>query len=305
MFFKNYTQIQLRRLIVATNWAIGAMSDILIGTVLERHRDVVLITGGCSGLGRAIVHEMKFHKMPKVIVFDLHVPSENEKIPGVHYYACDVSDVERIQELAQIIKAEIGVVTVVINNAGIASGKSMLELSFREIEKIIAVNLTSSFYINKTFLPNMILLKRGYIVTVASVLGYMTPARLTAYGASKSGLIAMHESMTYELGPPLGGTSGIKTLLICPGQLRTPLFNGVSTPCSIFAPELEPSFVAGKIFRALECGRRGEIQLPLYGNFLPLFRSLPWPVTQAVRMISGMDEAMSTHKPPMGPLARA
>lgn len=116
-----------------------------------------------------------------------------------------------------------------------------------------------------------------------------------AYGASKSGLIGLHESMTYELGPPLGSSTGIKTLLVCPGQLRTSLFNGVNTPSSIFAPELEPSFVAQKIVRALECGRRGEIRMPFYGHFLPLFRSMPWPIVQVVRLVSGMDDAMSGH----------
>jgi hypothetical protein len=103
--------------------------------------------------------------------------------------------------------------------------------------------------------------------------------------------------MTYELGPPLGSSSGVKTLLVCPGQLKTSLFKGVKTPSSIFAPELEPSFVAQKIVRAVECGRCGEIQFPLYGHFLPLFRSLPWPVTQAARLASGMDEAMKSHIP--------
>lgn len=164
---------------IGINSAINWMADSVIGTVLERQRDVVLVTGGASGLGKEVVRELKVRKLPKVVVFDLHVPSGDDKISGVHYYSCDVSDVAQIQRLAATIIEEVGVVTVIVNNAGITAGKPMLELSFKEIEKIIAVNLTSSFYINKTFLPNMILLKRGYIVTVASVLGYLAPARLS------------------------------------------------------------------------------------------------------------------------------
>jgi NAD(P)-dependent dehydrogenase (short-subunit alcohol dehydrogenase family) len=181
MYFKAYLKIQIRKLIVKANWVFNGFGDAVFGTVLEKHRDIVLVTGGCSGLGHEIVREFKVRSLPKVIVFDLHIPKEEDKIPGVSYYACDVSDLKRIQELAEEIKKDFGIVTVVINNAGITSSKTLLDLSFQEIETIIAVNLTSSFYINKVFLPNMILLKRGYIVTIASVLGYMSPARLSEY----------------------------------------------------------------------------------------------------------------------------
>ncbi len=119
---------------------------------------------------------------------------------------------------------------------------------------------------------------------------------LAAYGASKSALIALHESLTYELGPPLFSSTGIKTLLVCPGQLKTQMFKGVNTPSSILAPELDPQYVAQKVVRAVEYGRRGELKFPIYGNFLALFRSSPWPVTQFVRLISGMDESMKTYE---------
>ena len=102
----------------------------------------------------------------------------------------------------------------------------------------------------------------------------------------------------------MGSSTGIKTLLVAPGQMRTTLFNGVNTPSSIFAPELEPSYVAQKIVRALKCGRRGELQLPLYGHFLPLVRATPWPITLFVRRMSGMDEAMDSHST-VGPSSRA
>ncbi|CDR44457.1 CYFA0S14e02894g1_1 [Cyberlindnera fabianii] len=294
MHFKAVAKSEIRKSIVAINRSIDVIHDCIIGTVLEKHQDIVLVTGGGSGLGREIVRELKARHIPKVIVFDINIPNENSQIPGVHYFKCDISDKEKIQKLSEKIQSEIGIVTVVINNAGIASGKSLLELSFEEIDKMVKVNMLSSFYMVKTFLPNMLLMKRGYIVSVASVLGYMTPSRLTAYGAAKSGMIAFHESLSYELGPPLGNDTGVKTLLVCPGQLKTPMFKGVNTPSNILAPELEPSYVAQKIVRAIECGRRGEIQMPFYGHFLPLFRALPWPITQFARLLSGMDESMTT-----------
>ena len=142
----------------------------------------------------------------------------------------------------------------------------------------------------------MMLRGRGYIVTIASVLGYMSPARLSAYGASKSGLIALHESLTYELGSPSLNPQGIKTLLVCPGQLTTGMFQGVATPSTIFAPELDPAFVASSVVNAIELGRRGEIKLPLYGKVIPMFRALLWPIVEVTRRITGIDQSMIDFK---------
>ncbi|GMM34244.1 short-chain dehydrogenase/reductase [Saccharomycopsis crataegensis] len=270
------------------------------GEVLDPTKDIILITGGSNGLGKQLVQ--CFHNAGiTVIVFDSVVPAKQDDAEGdnIWYFQCDISNKNKILEMKQIIDNDIGPVTVLINNAGIMRGKPLTELSFEEIETMINVNLLSNFYIDKIFLPDMIENKRGYIVTVASVLGYMSPAKLSAYGASKSGVIALHESLTYELGSPSLSSSGIRTLLIAPGQLRTSMFEGVQTPSELLAPKLDPSYVANIIFQAVNRGRRGEIKIPLYGNFLPIFRALPWRITEVARYISGIDSTMRnyTEKP--------
>ncbi|EER31320.1 conserved hypothetical protein [Candida tropicalis MYA-3404] len=277
-------------------------SDLIIGTVFEPRCDIVLITGGASGLGKQLVLQLKYKKA-NVVVFDIKIPSEPEKVPGVAYYQCDVSDRQQILQTQKMVQREIGVVTVLINNAGIATGKTVLDLSYLEIEKTIQVNLLSSFYTIKAFLPDMILKNRGYIITIASVLGYMSPARLSAYGASKSGLIALHESLTYELGSPSLNPHGIKTLLVCPGQLKTGMFQGVKTPSTILAPELDPKFVASYVVNAIEQGRRGEIKLPLYGKVIPIFRAFPWPIVELTRKICGIDKSMVEFKAKLSKVA--
>lgn len=268
-------------------------SNLLVGLIFDPTRDTVLITGGASGLGKEIAK--LFHsKGARVVIFDLNIPEENDKdyIKGVYYYKCDVSNSEEVRERAKDVKREIGIVTILINNAGMTTGDTVLNLSFELIEKTIEVNLLSSFYTIKAFLPDMLEIKRGYIVTIGSTLGYMSPARLSAYGASKSGLIALHESLTYELGTPTFNTTGVKTLLICPGQLKTSMFEGVRTPSTLFAPELEPKDVAKQILKSIKYGCRGEIKMPFYGNFLPIFRSVPWPVVAILRYASGIDTSM-------------
>lgn len=267
----------------------------LVGHSLDSKIDVAVVTGGSSGLGKEIVSLLAICGV-KVAVLDVSIPPQHEFVQGALYYHCDVSIPDDITVTKEKIKNELGIVSVLINNAGITNGKSLLELDYAEIHKTIQVNLLLSFYTTKVFLPDMMSQSRGYIVTIGSVLGNMSPARLSAYGASKAGLIALHESLTYELGPPLMNPHGIKTLLVCPGQMRTDLFCGVLTPCSFLAPELDPKYVAAIVVKALEQGRRGEIKLPFYGNFLPVLRAVPWPLTAAVRYLSGIDSSMLSFK---------
>lgn len=269
------------------------VSELLVGLTFDPRRDVVLITGGSGGLGKELAEKF-VGAGAQVVVFDVVVPAQGSQqfVAGVHYFLCDVSCVRSIEASAKEVEEVVGKVTVLINNAGIATGETVLQLTYAQIEKTLAVNLLSSFYTIKTFLPAMLDMKRGYIVTIASTLGYMSPARLSAYGASKSGLIALHESLTYELGPPTLNTTGVKTLLICPGQLKTSLFESVQTPHSLLAPELDPKYVAKEVYKAVKLGKRGEIRMPFYGNILPMFRSAPWPLVQLARHFSGIDRGM-------------
>lgn len=289
----------LTLLIYHLNKQYRRVADIILGHFFDPHMDIVCVTGGASGLGKEIA-KIFSEAGAQTVILDISIPEESDRIPNAKYYACDVSNCEEIIQVAGLISKEVGVVTILINNAGITHGKSLLNLNYDEIEKTIKVNLLSSFYTIKVFLPGMLEQRRGYIVTVASVLGYMSPARLSDYGASKSGLIALHESLTYEMGPPSLSPNGIKTLLICPGQLKTNMFSSIQSPSSLFAPELEPSFVAKKLFNALELGRRGEIKLPFYGNFMPIMRAIPWPIVEFLRDVSGMDGAMKKFRTSSG-----
>lgn len=177
-----------------------------------------------------------------------------------------------------------------INNAAIVNGKPLLDLSLEEIERNFTVNLLSHYYTLKAFLPGMIRDGSGTIVSLSSVLGLLGSAHLSDYSASKAGITAMHKSLAAELAP----YPDIKTVLVTPGQLNTPLFDGVDTPSSFFAPVLEPVDVAKEIIAAIDAGSSGVVSLPLYARWADWFNIMPVGVQAIVRRMTGVDRAMKS-----------
>lgn len=181
---------------------------------------------------------------------------------------------------------------MLINNAAIVVGKRLLDMSTDEIEKSLFTNLLSSFYTLKTFLPAMIRGQSGgTIVTVSSVIGQVGAAQLTDYAAAKAGLIALHKSLTAELRQ---SHPDIRTVLVTPGQLSTPLFYGVQTPNSFLAPVVEPVEVAKEIIGAIDNGLAEFISAPLYARLISWYDVLPVGLQQVARRLAGVDSAMQT-----------
>lgn len=136
-------------------------------------------------------------------------------------------------------------------------------------------------------------LNRGSIITISSVLASVSPAGTSAYSASKAALTSFHRSITAELTYTY---PGIKTLLVTPGQLCTPLFDGVETPSSFFAPVLEPVEVAKEIIAAIDEGAGGVIAMPAYARWIGIMELLPESCQRGLRWVSGCDRAMAGFK---------
>jgi len=138
----------------------------------------------------------------------------------------------------------------------------------------------------------MIREKAGTIVTLSSVLGQIGSAHLSDYTAAKAGLTAMHKSISAELAI----YPDIKTILVQPGQLSTPLFNGVETPSSFLGPVLEPVDVAKEIIAAIDGGSSDVLALPLYARWIDWMNVAPVGVQAILRKMSGVDRAMKGFK---------
>lgn len=147
--------------------------------------EVIVITGGSSGLGMLIA-EVYGMRGVSVAVLDVREPEGGETM-NVEYYKCDVGDKKQVSETLEKVREELGTPTVLINNAAICQGKSILDLSIDEIEETFRTNVLGCFYTVKELLPGMIKEGRGTIVTIASVLAHIGPKKLCKYHRTHTG----------------------------------------------------------------------------------------------------------------------
>lgn len=181
---------------------------------------------------------------------------------------------------------------MLINNAAMVLGKSFLSSSFSELESSIATNLLGPIYCLKTFIPSIIRSGRGgTIVNVSSVIGHLGAAQLSDYAAAKAGLSALHRSITAELAQ---AHPEIRTVLVTPGQLSTPLFYGVQTPNGFLAPVVEPVDVTKEIVAAIDSGKSAGLAMPLYARWVDWYHVLPVGVQTIARKVAGVDRGMKT-----------
>ncbi len=300
-------------------WILGEINK-RIAYGLPRYVDlsdeVIVITGGASGLG-LLIAEVYGMRGATVAVLDVK-EMENGEARGVVFYKCDVTDKARVAEVAAEIERDVcsrqslsplgsgmpqnglltfgyvqlGHPTVLINNAAIVNGKKLLDMEVEDIERGLMTNLVSHFYTLKSFVPAMLRGGQGgTIVTVSSVIGEVGAAQLTDYAAAKAGLIALHKSLTAELRVD---HPEIRTILVTPGQLSTPLFYGVQTPNSFLAPVVEPVDVAKEIIKAIDNGMAQHISMPLYARWMGWYNVLPIGVQPIVRRLAGVDTAMKS-----------
>ena len=124
-----------------------------------------------------------------------------QEVPnGVAFgYTCDVSSREEVEELAKVVQAEVGDVNILINNAGILFCRPFVQQSTHQIEQVIKTNLLGQLWMLKAFLPRMLDMDRGYVVSLASVAGYIGAPNMVPYAASKFAVRGMMEALYMEL----------------------------------------------------------------------------------------------------------
>jgi NAD(P)-dependent dehydrogenase (short-subunit alcohol dehydrogenase family) len=173
----------------------------------------VLVTGGSSGLGAAIVTAVsKAGGQPYVL--DLVPPAD-----GVPYLLCDLADTREAEEATRRLAAEAGGLDGVVTAAGIDVPGRLADVSAADWERVVTVDLFATVAVIRAALPYLER-SHGTIVTVASTLGVKAVSDATAYCAAKFGVVGFTRALAAEL----AGTVGV-TLLV-PGGMRTRFFDG-------------------------------------------------------------------------------
>ena len=163
---------------------------------------LILITGGCLGIGREIIHQLISKYKCKIINLDIRKEEFNnikneykEKIINIY---CDLNKEQNFENLLLENKIKINEINILINNAGIAFNLPFEKLSKEQIKSTIQINLISPMLLTKLLISKKEENKILHIITMASIMSHITSKNSSDYTSSKWGLYGFHESLRSE-----------------------------------------------------------------------------------------------------------
>jgi all-trans-retinol dehydrogenase (NAD+) len=176
--------------------------------------------------------------------------------------------------VAAEIRKDVGEPTILINNAGVARGKNILDATEKDVRFTFDVNTLAHYWMAKEFVPSMVRADHGMIVTVASFAAYITVPNMTDYASSKAAALSFHEGLTAELKTRYNAPK-VRTVVINQGYTKTPLFQGYNNDSKFLVPSLEPETVAEGIVKQVLTGNSGQVIMPGFGATLSFLRGFP------------------------------
>lgn len=190
----------------------------------------VVVTGGASGIGRAVVEQLA-DDGARVTTLDLRGSASSPDAPddAVLSLTCDVADEHAVGAAVEQAAARMGGVDRLVTCAGVTDGSPTDEMSLGTWRRLLDVNLTGTFLAVRACLPHLLREESAAVVTVASVGGLVAAGRSAAYDATKGGVVALSRSLAAEY-----ADRGLRVNCVCPGLVATDLAaNSAADPAGL------------------------------------------------------------------------
>ncbi|WP_433655611.1 SDR family oxidoreductase [Nocardia sp. CA-128927] len=220
----------------------------------------VLVTGAAMGLGKLFAERAVREGAAAVVLWDINEVALKEtanELTGlggtIHHFVVDVSAPDAIAEAAESVRAEVGTIDVLVNNAGIVRGNNYFwdTENRADIEKTMAINAHAPMYVTLEFLPAMVAgSTEARVLTIASSAGLVSNPRMSVYAASKWAALGWSDSVRIEL--EQAGHEHVKVTTVCPTYINTGMFDGAKG--FLFTPILEQDEVVDTSWRAMKNG---------------------------------------------------
>lgn len=186
---------------------------------------VAVVTGGANGIGFSVAERLS-KSGASVKIWDLDIEAAQTAAETINAEAveCDITDWISVQNATETSINDSEKIDILINSAGIAGpNDTVVDYDNKAWDRIISVNLTGTYYVNKAVVPHMKANGYGRIVNIASVAGKDGNPNASAYSASKAGVIALTKSLGKEL-----ADSNIAVNCVTPAAARTAIFDQMS-----------------------------------------------------------------------------
>ena len=190
---------------------------------------VAVVTGAARGIGLAISKKF-LEEGYRIAILDIDQKTLSQTMKqffdtnNVLGLECDVAEPDQVDQSVNRVVEEFGRIDVLVNNAGIAEFKPMLETTYEEWSRILAVNLNGPFICSQACAPFMLKNEGGSIVNIASISGLRASTLRIAYGTSKAALMHLTKQQAAEL-----GNKGVRVNAIAPGPVDTAMAKKVHT----------------------------------------------------------------------------
>jgi NAD(P)-dependent dehydrogenase (short-subunit alcohol dehydrogenase family) len=187
------------------------------------HARTVLITGGATGIGAALVEAFTLQSA-QVLFLDIQDTAAQTLITRLKpqathtpiYYPCDLTNTEALQALLTTIQAKHPDIAVLINNASNDTRHTTASVTPDLWDQLLAINLKHQFFVTQAIIPGMIQRKAGSIISMSSIAPLIPSTGLPIYIAAKAAIIGLTRTFAHELGP-----HNIRVNAILPGAILT------------------------------------------------------------------------------------